>query len=168
MMPVEPLASLPRGEEILIDANVLVYAIGQRSGQCRDLLTRCTSGEVSGYTTVEILGDVCHRLMLAEAAGLGLIGRPNAANLQGKPHVVRRLSAYWSHVEGVSGKLAVLPLDEHRFRRAHGLRTAHGLMTNDSLVLAAANVFGIGALATNDSDFDAVPWITVYKPSDLP
>jgi predicted nucleic acid-binding protein len=41
-------------------------------------------------------------------------------------------------------------------------------MTNDSILLAAALVFGIEALATNDSDFDAVSWLTVYKPTDVP
>ena len=40
-------------------------------------------------------------------------------------------------------------------------------MTNDSLALAAVDVFGIGALATNDNDFDAVPWLEIYKPTDL-
>jgi predicted nucleic acid-binding protein len=40
-------------------------------------------------------------------------------------------------------------------------------MTNDSLLLAAADVFGIAALVTNDSDFDAVPWITIYRPTDV-
>jgi predicted nucleic acid-binding protein len=40
-------------------------------------------------------------------------------------------------------------------------------MTNDSLLLAAAEVFGIDSLATNDSDFDAVPWLEIYKPRDL-
>ena len=41
-------------------------------------------------------------------------------------------------------------------------------MTNDSLVLAAADLFGIESLATNDADFDGIPWLTIYRPSDLP
>jgi predicted nucleic acid-binding protein len=107
--------------------------------------------------------------MVGEAAGRGLIARPNAANLQGKPHVVRALDDYWQRIAQIrAGKIAVLPLDEFRFVRAHGLRLAHGLMTNDSLLLAAADLFGISSLATADADFDAVPWITVYKPTDLP
>ena len=67
----------------------------------------------------------------------------------------------------MNGAVAVLPLDEFRFRRSQVMRQQDGLMTNDSLVLAAADVFGIAALATNDQDFDAVPWIDIYKPTDL-
>jgi predicted nucleic acid-binding protein len=43
-----------------------------------------------------------------------------------------------------------------------------GLLTRDSLVLAAADQYGVGALATLDSDFDDIGWLTVYKPTDVP
>ncbi len=106
--------------------------------------------------------------MLTEAAGRGLISRPNASSLQGKPHVVRQLDDYWKRLLKVAASgIAVLPLDEFRFVRAHQLRRSFGLMTNDSLLLAAAEVFGIASLATNDADFDAIPWLTIYKPTDL-
>jgi predicted nucleic acid-binding protein len=167
-MPPQPLLSLPAGEEILIDGNILIYAIGQRSPQCSEFMRRCAAGELSGFTTVEILNDVCHRLMLAEAAGAGLISRANAGSLQGKPDVVRQLTQYWLHLRTASSKLAVLPFDEFLFHRAQPLRVAHGLMANDSAILAAASVFGLNALASNDSDFDAVAWINVYKPTDIP
>jgi predicted nucleic acid-binding protein len=168
MMPPLSLSSLPQGTEVLVDANVLTYALQARSQQSRELVRRCKRGEVSGFTTVDTLAEVCHRLMLIEAVGKGLIARPNAANLQGKDHVVRQLTDYWRRVLRLSASgIAILPLDEFRFTRAHVLRQQHGLMTNDSLLLAAADVFGIGALATNDSDFDNIPWMTVYKPTDL-
>jgi predicted nucleic acid-binding protein len=41
-------------------------------------------------------------------------------------------------------------------------------MSTDSLILAAADLFGIPSLATNDSDFEAVPWLAIYKPTDVP
>jgi predicted nucleic acid-binding protein len=167
-MPAYPLTSLASGEEVLLDANIIVYGVNVKSAQCRDLLRRCATGDVSGYTTVEILAEACHRLMLSEAVGRGLIQRPNASSLQGKGHVIRQLQDYWIRLENLrAGALAVLPLDEYRFARAQGLRQQHGLMTNDSLVLAAADVFGIPALSTNDDDFDNVLWLDIYKPNDL-
>ena len=167
-MPVLPLPAVPPGVEILLDANVIVYAIGNRSAQCGDLLRRCGAGEINGFTTVDALIDVCHRLMLAEAAGRALIARPNASSLKGKHQVIRQLLSYWQHVEQTRRVLAVLPFDEHRFVRAHAVRTSDGMMANDSILLAAADVFGIPAVATNDADFDPVPWITDYKTTDLP
>jgi predicted nucleic acid-binding protein len=157
------------GTEVLFDANVLVYALTAKSADCVRLLRRCAAGDVSGFVTIDVLGDVCHRLMVSEAFGRGLIGRANAGNLQGKAAAIRQLSDYWDRIGDVrAANVAVLPCDEFRFLRAHPLRLAHGLMTNDSVLLAAAQVFGIEALATNDSDFDAVPWLDVYKPTDVP
>jgi predicted nucleic acid-binding protein len=167
-MPVHLLSMLPAGREILIDANVLVYGLLHSSAQCRALLQRCLARDVAGFTTVEILADVCHKIMLAEAFSKGLIARANASSLQGKTTVVTALKVYWQLIDSLPVRsLAVLPYDEFRFRRAHMVRQAHGLMTNDSAIVAAADVFGIPALATNDDDFDAIPWIDVYKPTDL-
>jgi predicted nucleic acid-binding protein len=168
-MATQPLSSIPAGSDLLIDANVLIYGVNVVSAECHDLLARCASREVSAFVTVDVLADVCHRLMVGEAAGRKLIARPNAANLQGKPQVVRQLGDYWERLRELrTANIVVLPLDEHRFQRAHVIRQTHGLMTNDSILVAAGDVFGIPSLATNDADFNGIPWLTVYKPTDIP
>jgi predicted nucleic acid-binding protein len=166
-MPPHPLSSVPPGAEILVDANVLVYALSGTSADCDTFLSRCTSGGVQAFVTLDALADACHKLMISDAHSRGLIQRANASSLQGKSAVIRQLSNYWSLIQSMAG-VAILPLDEHRFQRAQPLRRQFGLMTNDSLLLAAAEVFGIDSLATNDSDFDSIPWLTIYKPTDLP
>ena len=70
-MPLRHLTELPAGTEVLLDANVLIYALTKRSPECSALLRRCAVQEVFGFTTVEVVNDVCHRLMLAEAMGRG-------------------------------------------------------------------------------------------------
>jgi predicted nucleic acid-binding protein len=112
-MPARPLASISAGEEVFLDANVIVYGALALSAQSHDLLHRCARREVSGYTTVEVMNDVCHRLMVGEAAGRKLIARPNAANLKGKSQIVRGLSDYWQRIERLrAGNIAILPLDD--------------------------------------------------------
>lgn len=44
------------------------------------------------------------------------------------------------------------------------LRKKHSLLTNDSLNLYAMKANKLRYIATNDSDFDRVEWITVWKP----
>jgi predicted nucleic acid-binding protein len=158
---------VPSGDEILIDANILVYALSGTSPECVTFLDRCIHGDVHAYVTLDALADACHKLMIADAHARGLISRPNASSLQGKGAVIRQLANYWSLLQSLKG-VAILPLDEHRFHRAHPLRLQYGLMTNDSLLLAATEVFGIESLATNDTDFDSIPWLTVYKPTPMP
>jgi predicted nucleic acid-binding protein len=152
-----------------IDANVVVYGVSNKSAQCRQFLMNAAARTVSGFATVEVIAEACHKLMLAEATAKRLISRMNASLLQGKTVLIQALNDYWTTLtsKAMSG-VAILPLDEFRFQRAHRLRVAHGLMTNDSLLLAAADLFGIPSIATADSDFDHVPWLNVYKPTDLP
>jgi predicted nucleic acid-binding protein len=163
-MPTSPLLALQSGDEVLIDANILVYGLAGASSDCVAFLDRWATADVQGFVTLDALADACHKLMILEAHRRGLIQRANASSLQGKTAVIRQLSDYWSLVRSLSG-IAILPLDEFRFQRAQPLRAQYGLMTGDSLLLAAAEVFGIDALATSDSDFDAVPSIKVYRPA---
>lgn len=59
-------------------------------------------------------------------------------------------------------------MDETILRGAQKERQAASLLTNDSLIVACMRVHGISLLATNDSDFERVAGITVFKPKDLP
>ena len=83
-MSVVPLLGLRTGAMAVIDANIFVYAFRERSAQCAGLLARCRAQEVFGVTTLEVVNEVTHRLMLAEAVQEGIIGRPLAALLAGK------------------------------------------------------------------------------------
>src|SRR5690242_20344541 len=138
------LSTLPAGSEVLFDANVLIYGLVRRSWQCEAAMRRCLAGDISGFTTVDVLADVSHRLMLHEAFNKGLISRQNAASLKGRPAIVTGLSEYWALLDTVrTNRIAILPFDEFRFQRAHAVRRRDGLLTNDSILLAAADVFGI-------------------------
>ena len=162
------LPDFPTGSSIIIDANIFIYAFDGRSSQCRALLTRCANEEVVGITTAEIVNEVCHRLMLAEAMAKRALPRPSAISLKRKPQVVRRLEEYWPRVVAIFDlNIIVLPLDEARIRRAQEIRAVYGLLTNDSLLVAAALEVGVNSIATRDDDFDRVAQLTVYKPSDL-
>ena len=167
-MPVDSLANLPGGRDVLLDANVFIYAFGEQSPECLGLLRRCAQEEVAGITTVEIINEVCHRLMLAEAHGRGIITGQSAKALDGRHDEIKRLAEYWTQTARIFElNILILPLEEPRIRRAQQMRMLHGLMTNDSVILAAADEYGIDCLASLDGDFDQVPWLTVYKPTDL-
>ena len=63
--------------------------------------------------------------------------------------------------------MLILPTDEARIRAANALRVSYGLLTNDSLVVAAMVERRVLSLASADSDFDRVPDIRRYGPTDL-
>jgi predicted nucleic acid-binding protein len=168
-MAVEALSDLPHGLELLIDANIFVYAFLESSPQCIQLLRRCAMEDVLGITTVDVVSDVCHRLMLVEAVATGAISKQSAQLLKRKSEVIPRLNRYWVLTQGIFElPILLIELDEPRLKFAQEMRMRHGLLTSDSLLLAAADEYGITALTTLDSDFDGISWLNVYKPTDVP
>jgi predicted nucleic acid-binding protein len=72
---IDRLPNLPSGADVFLDANVFIYSFSGRSNQCRDLLHRCSVEEVFGITTLEVINEVSHRLMLTEAVANGVVTR---------------------------------------------------------------------------------------------
>jgi predicted nucleic acid-binding protein len=167
-VPVEPLPTLPAGLDIFLDANIFVYAFGGQSEQCLELLFRCAREEVYGVTSIEVISEVTHRLMLAEALATGIIRRARAQDLRGKVDAIRQLRQYWLHVEKIfSLNLGILTSDESRSHRAQNVRSRYGLLTNDSLIAAAMEEYGLDCLASRDGDFDHISGLTIFKPTDI-
>ncbi|MBI4527348.1 MAG: PIN domain-containing protein [Deltaproteobacteria bacterium] len=167
-MTIDRLPNLPAGTDLFLDANVFIYAFGGRSNECHNLLQRCSTEEVFGITTFEVIHEVTHRLMLIEAVATGVITKESVAALKGKWRDVTTLTQYWSLTARIFGlNILILASEEPRLHRAHTMRSRYGLLTNDSLILAAMDEYGIGYLATRDDDFDHISELTVYKPTDI-
>jgi predicted nucleic acid-binding protein len=167
-MPVERIENLPAGTRLFLDANIFVYAFLGHSNECQGLLGRCATEQVLGITTLDVVNEVTHRMMLAEGVGKGVIKRERVRDLRGKWWEVAKLTEYWTQTSAIFGlNILVLTTDEARLHVAQTIRVRHGLLTNDSLIVAAMEEFGIDSLATRDNDFDHISELIVYKPSDI-
>src|SRR5437762_4634371 len=78
-MPVERIENLPAGTGLFLDANIFVYAFLGHSNECQGLLGRCATEQVLGITTLDVVNEVTHRMMLAEGVGKGVIKRERGA-----------------------------------------------------------------------------------------
>jgi predicted nucleic acid-binding protein len=83
-MPPERIENLPAGTHLFLDANIFIYAFLGHSSQWRNLLGHCASEQVFGITILEVINEVTHRLMVAEALGTGVIKRDRVRDLRGK------------------------------------------------------------------------------------
>src|SRR5438128_2176063 len=90
-----PLPAVPSETVVFVDANFFVYGLLGESEQCAQLIRRCRNEDLAGVTTTEVVGEVCHRLMIKEAMDSGLIGRPAASALKSKHNAIRGLRKYW-------------------------------------------------------------------------
>lgn len=102
-MPLEGIANLPAGAHLFLDANIFIYAFLGHSSQCRNLLGRCASEQVFGITSFEVVNEVTHRLMVAEALGTGVIKRDRVRDLRGKRCEIAELTEYWAQTSAIFG-----------------------------------------------------------------
>jgi predicted nucleic acid-binding protein len=168
-MPFETLVDLPAHSFVFVDSNVLIYGLSGVSRECEDLLDRCQREELTGVTLYETINEVTHRLMVAEAKSKGVITSGGARALRRSFRLIPTLQDYWNDtVRLLSLNLLFLPVSDSILRAAQTERQAAGLLTNDSLIISCMREYGVSFLATNDSDFERVEGITIFKPTDLP
>jgi predicted nucleic acid-binding protein len=162
-------ADLAAGDAVFVDANTFVYHFAPDpvlGPPCSVLLQRIENQELSGFTSLHLLGEVAHKLMTVEA--YALFGWPFAGmanRLRRHPAEVQRLTAYRRAVfQIVQSRVQVLPISVAVFVAATAISQQTGLLINDALIVAILQANGLTLLASHDADFDRVPGITRYAP----
>ena len=162
------LAALPSGTRVFIDANVFIYHFTQTplTPASTAFLQRVEAGDVYGLTSVVILAEVAHRLMILEAIRtFGLASRLAVKKLKENTEFVRQLSHYKTATESIpSFNVTIEPVTFAHLRTAQDLSTQHGLLTNDSLTAAMMQVLTLTDVVSNDPDLSGVPGLTVWRP----
>ena len=163
------LDALPGGSPVFIDANIFIYHFTGTSPSCHQFLIRCSSGELHGITSLPVLLEVAHRLMVIEAQQKRLVTGPNPGQkLAHSPGIVRKLHLYeeWT--------LAIPPMgvevEEVTFSDLLGsmdMRRQTGLLTLDSLILAVMSRLKVSNLASGDGAFSQVEGIRLFSPEDI-
>lgn len=163
------LADLPSGEKIFIDANIFIYHFTGVSPQCSQFLERCEQQELLGVTSVNILLEVLHRLMMIEAVVKRLITPGNAIKkLKERPQLVKQLRSYKEQTEAVLEMgIKVLTLGTDSVTASGHYRQTYGLMVNDSVTASLAVAEGIKALASADRYLERLKELAVYSPTDI-
>lgn len=94
------IKSLPAGEDVLIDTNIIIYHLSNLSSECQEFLRRIARSELNGFVTTVILAELLHRRMMAEALMKGIIspGQP-VKKLKAQSHLIQQLTDYITDVE---------------------------------------------------------------------
>jgi len=156
-------------EMVLLDANIFIYALQQQSRQCMQLLRRCAEDQVIGYIADNILAEVMHILMIAEARDNNWITGANPARqLSEQPKRVMALLRYEGLLRDLlSMGLHLESLQREDFITALAVQRHSGLLTNDALLVALAMRLRIKSIASADQALSRVPGILLYSPDDL-
>ena len=154
---------------VFVDATIFIYHFTGASQECHEFLRRCEVSDLHAVTSVTVLAEVTHRLMMIEAVTKGFVTPGNIAQkLRKSPKTVKSLHIYQEQVETIPLMgIEVLPLDLKTILSAAAVRRNYGLMTNDSLIVGTVQEKGIEQLASADADFAEIEGVTLFGPTDI-
>lgn len=168
------LAALPPRTNVFVDTNIFSLHFRGSSATCTAFIDRIAKGEITAYVNTQVLSDLLHKLMVAEAYTKGLITRRRAAELKDwlkrNCSVAASLVDYQSQFENTLAiGLKVLQITSRLLVDTKTERRKHGLMTGDSIHLGNMNRHSnqIRDIVTYDGDFAHIPNITIWQPMDV-
>jgi len=171
---ISDLASLPSGRSVFVDTIIFDLHYREKSATCSAFIRRIARGEVTAYFNTQVLVDLLHKLMLAEAYAKGHIPRRSASELKSRLAANRGLIAgltdYQTQFENTLAiGLKVLRLSKKILVDTKVERASFGLLTGDSLHLGSMNrhVVTLTDLVTHDGDFAHIAGLTVWQPMDV-
>jgi len=163
------LDEIKAGSEVFIDANIFIYHFTGVSDECCDFLNRCEQGDLTAITSVNVILEVLHRLMMVEAVKKNLVKPPNIVKKLSKdPSKVKGLNEYFVNTQKISEMgIEIKPVTFGTIIKSQMIRLAYGLMVNDSVIAASMQEEGIKLLATNDTGFEIIDEILVCSPGHV-
>jgi len=124
------------------------------------------SEEVNGFTSVLVLNEVWYKLLVAKVMEEhGLERKKIRAFIKNNPDALR-FEEPRKAVNELEELVTLLPTPSNAIALAKEYSAKYLLLTSDAIILATAKLNNITNLASNDSDFERVDWINLYKPSE--
>ncbi len=161
---------IPDNSDVFIDANIFIYHFCESndllSNLCSDFLLRVENSQLSGFTTTTVISEALHRAMIFEATNIsGLDAKGALTKLRKKPDLIKQLTQYSKIPEKITEiGIQILSVTYQTILESQYWRDNYGLMVNDSIIMASMRSFKIENLVTNDSDFDHISNLAVWKP----
>lgn len=141
--------------------------IGDMGNHVEVFLEDVNKGKYSGIISVLICNEVFHRLVIAEVVEKFEIEPKSAVSyLKNNWEIVKKLKKPWDAIANIRQieNLRIFEVNGGIFKTALNYSKKYGLLSNDAMHLATMKKYEIANIATNDSDFDRVEWIKVWKP----
>lgn len=167
------LSQIPSDIRIFVDANIFVYHFSgptELTPTCSAFLRRIEEGSLAAFTSLTVLTEVLHRLMIIEATGiLQTESKQIVRFLKEHPAEVQKLTKHLvvpEKIQAIGVQILAPTLDD--LLASQQFKRALGFLTNDAINLAVMKAHHLTHLATNDPDFTRVDALTIWKPSPVP
>ena len=152
------------------DTNIFIYSAldhPKYGNPCTQLIHEVESGKIEGYIPTIVLNELLHRLMIAEVIERGFALNTGDAIriLKTDKNTIQSLDICWNEIDRLFD-VGFIILKEKINTLAESLIISHrySLLATDAYIVSFAKSYNIVNIITNDSDFEKVEWLKVWKP----
>ena len=157
---------------IFIDANIFLNVIlgaGKESVACAKFLEEAEAGTFPSATSIIVLNEVLHRLLIASVVSGSGIGPDSAVHhMKSHPELVRDAGTVWEILDDIRSirPMKIYGISPATFELSLSIMQKWGLLGNDALHVACMEEHSIGIIATYDRDFSRISGIKIRKPAE--
>lgn len=163
----ERLEDLPPNAKVFVDANILIYAQSKNSvyhQDCKQFVRRVVDGEILGFLNPFVMSEVLFKNLIAS-----VIEKYHPKDLmqfiKKHPHVLKERKAIYEKTSYLLYlNFTMLPTDRSVWMKAITFSTEYALLPNDAIHAATCNIHSVEHMATNDSDFERVSFLHIWRP----
>ncbi len=160
------LKDLPIGSIVFIDSNIFTYfVLGHRKyfNGVKSFFKHLDMGVYTGYIDQTIVNETYFNFIKVKIAEMQKIKPSDVITfLKENPKELETID--FATVSGIFGIDNLLTLDYRSYGQLGEYISNFGLMPADAIHLLLMMRFGITNLISNDSDFERVDWLKLYKP----
>lgn len=165
-MDVCKLSDINMLEIVFVDSSVLTYHLlndllyGKSS---RDFIGRVETGEIKGFISTRVVSETIFNFIKAAVmVKHNLKANETIRFLKDNPYVIKTVNL--NKPRELFSLFKILPVTETTIDLSYDIISKYSLLPSDAVHLATMNIHGITNLASNDSDFERVNCIRLYKP----
>ncbi|KYC45952.1 MAG: tRNA(fMet)-specific endonuclease VapC [Candidatus Methanofastidiosum methylothiophilum] len=157
-------------EDAFIDTNIFLYTIKSNnkfSSDCKGYISKVKYGEVLGYVSPLIISELFYKLIMIEISETKKLDLSKSKiYLKENPSIIPKLKKSSKVIEELYmyEGIKILQLGEEISKLSFDLSKEYGLLPNDAIHAASCKYYDIKNIATNDSDFERVDFLKVWKP----
>jgi predicted nucleic acid-binding protein len=130
-------------------------------------MSKLENGEYVGTTSTLILNEVVHKLMLAEVVKINRLSSEHEAlkMIKKNPDIISRLHSTWSNYAYIRRyPITIAEVDKRAMDLSVQFAERYRLLISDAVHIAIMKSRAIINLASNDSDFEKVTEVNLWKP----
>ena len=153
---------------IYVEANIFLFtalADAKYGPTALRFLERSSGDEIELLTSTLTIDEVSFVALKAKLEEKYGVMRNQVLYLKRNPEVVKVLASEVNRiVENVLGLTTLVEVNAPDIQQMRLYVKEIGLLPRDAIHLAVARRLGLTCMASSDSDFDRVPWLTRYAP----